>query len=77
MAKSEKNIAEPKKELLFLEPIKPELSVDYIFNNLMRVLKEKALRFILIQIMIRELKNEKSYYNSHVCKLSKSKWEWL
>ena len=33
-----------KKELLFLEPIKPEMSVDEIFNRLMKVLKEKGIK---------------------------------
>ena len=33
-----------KKELLFLEPIKPELSVDEIFNRLMKVFKEKGIK---------------------------------
>ena len=33
-----------KKELSFLEPIKPEMSVDDIFNNLMRVFKEKGIK---------------------------------
>ena len=33
-----------KKELLFLEPIKPEMSVNDIFNNLMRVFKEKGIK---------------------------------
>ena len=33
-----------KKELLFLEPIKPEMSVDEIFNKLMLVFKEKGIK---------------------------------
>ena len=33
-----------KKELLFLEPIKPEMSVDEIFNRLMKVFKEKGIK---------------------------------
>ena len=31
-------------ELLFLEPIKPEMSVDDIFNRLMKVFKEKGIK---------------------------------
>ena len=33
-----------KKELLFLEPIKPEMTVDDIFNSLMKVFKEKGIK---------------------------------
>ena len=33
-----------KKELLFLEPIKSEMTVDEIFNRLMRVFKEKGIK---------------------------------
>ena len=33
-----------KKELLFREPIKPEMSVDEIFNRLMKVFKEKGIK---------------------------------
>ena len=33
-----------KKELLFLEPIKPEMTVDDIFNRLMKVFKEKGIK---------------------------------
>ena len=33
-----------KKELLFLEPIKPEMTVDEIFNKLMKVFKEKGIK---------------------------------
>ncbi|MDA7579524.1 hypothetical protein N8725_02740 [Alphaproteobacteria bacterium] len=33
-----------KKELLFLEPIKPEMTVDEIFNRLMKVFKEKGIK---------------------------------
>ncbi len=33
-----------KKELLFIEPIKPEMSVDEIFNRLMKVFKEKGIK---------------------------------
>ena len=40
MTKNFKN----KKELLFLEPIKPEMTVDDIFNSLMRVFKEKGIK---------------------------------
>ena len=32
------------KELLFLEPIKPEMTVDEIFNRLMKVFKEKGIK---------------------------------
>lgn len=39
-----KNIPRNKKELLFLEPIRPEMSVDEIFNKLMKVLKEKGIK---------------------------------
>ena len=40
MTKNFKN----KKELLFLEPIKPEMRVDEIFNRLMKVFKEKGIK---------------------------------
>lgn len=40
MTKNFKN----KKELLFLEPIKPEMTVDDIFNSLMKVFKEKGIK---------------------------------
>jgi hypothetical protein len=40
MTKNFKN----KKELLFLEPIKPEMTVDDIFNNLMKVFKKKGIK---------------------------------
>ena len=33
-----------KKELLFLEPIKPEMSVDTIFTNLVRILEQKGIK---------------------------------
>ena len=33
-----------KKKLLFLEPIKPEMTVDDIFNRLMKVFKEKGIK---------------------------------
>jgi hypothetical protein len=33
-----------KKELLFLEPIKPEMTVDDIFNRLMKIFKEKGIK---------------------------------
>ena len=33
-----------KKELLFLEPIKPEMSVETIFTNLVRILEEKGIK---------------------------------
>ena len=33
-----------KKELLFLEPIKPEMTVDEIYNKLMKVFKEKGIK---------------------------------
>ena len=33
-----------KKKLLFLEPIKPEMTVDEIFNRLMKVFKEKGIK---------------------------------
>jgi hypothetical protein len=33
-----------KKELLFLEPIKPEMTVDDIFNSLVKVFKEKGIK---------------------------------
>ena len=36
-----------KKELLFLEPIKPEMTVDEIFNRLMKVFKEKGIKVYL------------------------------
>ena len=44
MKKSYNIKSHSKKELLFLEPIKPEMSVDDIFNNLMRVFKEKGIK---------------------------------
>ena len=37
-----KNI-QNKKELLFLTEIKPEMSEDEIFNNLMKMLKDKGI----------------------------------
>jgi len=40
MTKNFKN----KKELLFLEPIKPEMTVDEIYNKLMKVFKEKGIK---------------------------------
>ena len=40
MTKNFKN----KKGLLFLEPIKPEMTVDDIFNRLMKVFKEKGIK---------------------------------
>jgi hypothetical protein len=40
MTKNFKN----KKELLFLEPIKPEMTVDDIFNKLMKIFKEKGIK---------------------------------
>ena len=40
MTKNFKN----KKELLFLEPIKPEMTVDEIYNKLMMVFKEKGIK---------------------------------
>ena len=40
MTKNFKN----KKELLFLEPIKPEMTVDDIFKRLMKVFKEKGIK---------------------------------
>ena len=40
MTKNFKN----KKELLFLEPIKPEMTVDDIFNRLMKIFKEKGIK---------------------------------
>ena len=40
MTKNFKN----KKELLFLEPVKPEMTVDDIFNSLMKVFKEKGIK---------------------------------
>ena len=40
MTKNFKN----KKELLFLEPIKPEMTVDDIFNSLVKVFKEKGIK---------------------------------
>ena len=40
MTKNFKN----KKELLFLEPIKPEMTVDDIFNRLIKVFKEKGIK---------------------------------
>jgi hypothetical protein len=40
MTKNFKN----KKELLFLEPIKPEMTVDEICNKLMKVFKEKGIK---------------------------------
>ena len=40
MTKNFKN----KKELLFLEPIKPEMTVDDIFHRLMKVFKEKGIK---------------------------------
>jgi len=44
MKKSYNIKSHSKKELLFLEPIKLEMSVDDIFNNLMRVFKEKGIK---------------------------------
>ena len=43
MKKSNKRKYNSKKELLFFEPIKPEMSVDDIFNRLMKVFKEKGI----------------------------------
>ena len=40
MTKNFKN----KKALLFLEPIKPEMTVDEIYNKLMKVFKEKGIK---------------------------------
>ena len=40
MTKNFKN----KKELLFLEPIKPEMTVDEIYNKLIKVFKEKGIK---------------------------------
>ena len=40
MTKNFKN----KNELLFLEPIKPEMTVDEIYNKLMKVFKEKGIK---------------------------------
>ena len=40
MTKNFKN----KKKLLFLEPIKTEMTVDDIFNRLMKVFKEKGIK---------------------------------
>ena len=40
MTKNFKN----KKELLFLEPIKPEMTVDDIFNKLMKIFEEKGIK---------------------------------
>ena len=40
MTKNFKN----KKELLFLEPIKPEMTVDDILKRLMKVFKEKGIK---------------------------------
>ena len=53
MTKNFKN----KKELLFLEPIKPEMTVDDIFNRLMKYLKKKVSKFILIKLLTKELNN--------------------
>jgi hypothetical protein len=39
-----KNNQKNKKELLFLEPIKPEMSVDTIFTNLVRILEAKGIK---------------------------------
>jgi len=39
-----KNNPRNKKELLFLEQIKPEMSVDEIFNNLMKIFKDKGIK---------------------------------
>ena len=39
-----KNNQKNKKELLFLEPIKPEMSVDEIFTNLVRILEAKGIK---------------------------------
>ena len=44
MKKSNKRKYNSKKELLFLEPIKPEMSIDNIFNLLMKVFKEKGIK---------------------------------
>ena len=33
-----------KKQLLFIEPIKLEMSLDEIFNRLMKVFKEKGIK---------------------------------
>ena len=39
-----RKIKKNKKELLFLEPIKPEMSVDTIFTNLVRILEQKGIK---------------------------------
>ena len=39
-----KNNKNNKKELLFLKPIKPEMSVDTIFTNLVRILEAKGIK---------------------------------
>ena len=44
MKKSYKRKYNSKKELLFYEPIRPEMSVDEIFNRLMKVFKEKGIK---------------------------------
>ena len=33
-----------KKDLLFLKEIKPEMSVDEIFNNLIKILEDKGIK---------------------------------
>ena len=39
-----KNNPKNKKELLFLDPIKPQMSVDEIFTNLVRILVAKGVK---------------------------------
>ena len=39
-----KNNQKNKKELIFLEPIKSEMSVDTIFTNLVRILEAKGIK---------------------------------
>ena len=49
-----KNNPNAKKELLFLKPIGPEMSVDEIFNNLIKVLKIKGIKFVQTKIKTNE-----------------------
>ena len=46
-----------KKELLFIEPIRPEMSVDEIFNKLMKVFKEKGIKVYPDKTIKKELNN--------------------
>ena len=43
------------KELLFLNPIRPEISVDEIFNQQITVFKKKVSKFILTKHLTKEI----------------------